>query len=75
MRVDGGSAGLRSVVRDSAGIAIIENERPAAESRLAWEVEAEPSLSIGAVDSGEADQFPTELSVFWDFLLDREGFL
>ena len=48
--------GLHSELRDSAGVIIVDNERPAPESRLPWEIGAEPSLSIGAVDSGEADQ-------------------
>ncbi len=43
-------------VRDSAGVRIVDTGRPALDTRLAWEVGAQPSLSIGAVDSGEADQ-------------------
>lgn len=48
--------GLRVVVRDSAGVSIVENSAPAPDSRLPWEFGAAPTLSIGAVDSGEADQ-------------------
>ena len=48
--------GLQSEPWDSAGVTIVENERPAPDSRLPWEIGAEPSLSIGAVDSEEADQ-------------------
>ena len=55
-RDDGAASGPPWVVRDSAGITIIENDRPAPESRLAWEIGTQPSLSIGAVDSGDADQ-------------------
>ena len=49
-------SGLEVVVRDSAGVSIVENVAPAPESRLPWEFGTEPTLSIGAVDSGEADQ-------------------
>lgn len=48
--------GLDTVVHDSAGITIVENSRPAPDSRLPWRFGAEPSLSIGSVDSGEADE-------------------
>ncbi len=48
--------GLRVTVEDSAGVAIVDNERPAPDSRLPWVFGAQPSLSIGSVDSGEADQ-------------------
>ncbi|WP_420636831.1 6-bladed beta-propeller [Candidatus Palauibacter sp.] len=44
------------MVRDSAGVSIVENDAPAPDSRLPWEFGTQPSLSIGAVDSGEADQ-------------------
>lgn len=52
---DAGS-GLDVVVRDSAGVRIVENAAPAPDSRLPWTFGAVPSLSIGSVDSGEADQ-------------------
>lgn len=54
----GGDAGngLRVVVRDSAGVGIVENLAPAADSRLPWDFGTQPILVIGAVDSGEADQ-------------------
>lgn len=48
--VQGASAGLQSVVRDSAGVTIVENEEPAADTRLGWRIGAEPALSIGAVE-------------------------
>jgi hypothetical protein len=48
--------GLDAAVRDSAGVSIVENPAPAPDSRLPWAFGAEPTLSIGAVDSGEADQ-------------------
>ena len=35
-------------VRDSAGVAIVESSRPATGSRLGWQVETEPQVSIGA---------------------------
>ena len=48
--------GLDAAVHDSAGITIVENARPAPDSRLPWRFGARPSLSIGSVDSGEADE-------------------
>lgn len=48
--------GLGAVVHDSAGIAIVQNSPPAPDSRLSWEIGAQPSLSIGAVESGGADE-------------------
>lgn len=39
-----------SEVSDSAGIRIIENPRPPADSRLAREVASEPALAIGNAD-------------------------
>ena len=44
------------MVWDSAGAIIVDNAHPAPDSRLPWKVGTQPSLSIGAVDSGEADQ-------------------
>ena len=38
---------LRSEVRDSAGITIVENARPALGSRLGWRVGETPAVSIG----------------------------
>lgn len=43
-------------VRDSAGIRIIENDRPADGSRLAWEIGPEPALTIGAMEGADAFQ-------------------
>ena len=48
--------GPRAVVRDSAGVSIVENAAPAPDSRLPWDFGTAPTFSIGAVDSGEADQ-------------------
>ncbi len=47
-------SGLQSVVRDSAGVTIVENERPAAGTRLGWRIGPEPTLSIGAVEGDPA---------------------
>lgn len=48
--------GLHAAMRDSAGIMIVENSQPAPESRLPWEIGAQPVLSIGSVESGGADE-------------------
>ena len=48
--------GLHSESWDSAGVTMVENERPPADSRLPWTIGAQPSLSIGSVDGGGADQ-------------------
>ena len=40
-------------MRDSAGIRIIENARPADGSRLPWRIGTEPSVSIGVLDGDE----------------------
>lgn len=40
--------------RDSAGVRIVENVRPADDSRLPWRVGQEPSVSIGAAVGDEA---------------------
>ena len=40
----------RSVVRDSAGVTIVENGRPAPDSRLGWQVSATPTVSIGVIE-------------------------
>lgn len=53
---NGSDGGIRSIMRDSAGVAIVDTERPSLDTRLAWQVGTQPSLSIGAIDSGEADQ-------------------
>lgn len=54
----GGTAGpgLHAAMRDSADILIVENSQPSPDSRLPWEIGAQPSLSIGAVASGGADE-------------------
>ena len=46
---------LNSQVRDSAGITIVENARPASGSRLGWWVGEAPAVSIGTAegDAGE----------------------
>ena len=47
------SGGLVSEARDSAGIRIIENARPADGSRLAWQIGPEPAASIGVLEGEE----------------------
>ncbi len=46
-------AGLRSEVRDSAGVAIVENARPADGSRVGWRIGSEPTVSIGVLEGEE----------------------
>lgn len=53
---DATSYGLGAVVEDSAGVTIVQNDPPAPDSRLPWQFGAQPSLSIGSVNSGEADE-------------------
>jgi len=43
-----------SQVRDSAGVRIVENARPADDSRLPWRIGPEPTVSIGEVTGEEA---------------------
>ena len=43
-------------VRDSADVRIVENRRPAPDSRVGWVVGAEPAVSIGSVEGGRAYQ-------------------
>ena len=45
--------GLRAVERDSAGIRIVENERPPEGSRLGWRIGPEPAVSIGQREGEE----------------------
>ena len=52
---------LLTQTRDSAGIRIIENERPTDGSRLPWSIGPEPIVSIGAVEGEEP------------YVLDRAG--
>ena len=40
-------------IRDSAGILIVDNARPAGDSRLGWQVGPDPVLSIGTVGGTE----------------------
>ena len=42
-----------SQTRDSAGILIVENTRPAPGSRLGWEIGPEPLVSIGTVEASD----------------------
>ena len=42
-----------SLVRDSAGIRIVENARPLEGSRLPWRIGPEPTVSIGVADGEE----------------------
>ena len=51
---DEGRPGLQSVIRDSAGVTIVENERPAPETRLGWRIAETPTLSIGAFEGDPA---------------------
>ena len=44
------------MVQDSAGVTIVTNDPPAPDSRLPWQFGTQPSLSIGSVTSGEADE-------------------
>ena len=45
---------LRSEVRDSAGVRIVENARPPDGSRLGWLVDSVPLVSIGTLEGDEA---------------------
>ncbi|WP_425153645.1 hypothetical protein [Candidatus Palauibacter sp.] len=47
-------SGIESVIRDSAGITIVENEEPAPETRLGWHIAESPTLSIGAFEGDPA---------------------
>lgn len=42
-----------SLTRDSAGILVVENPRPAPGSHVGWQVSAEPIVSIGTVEGGD----------------------
>ena len=48
--------GSPSVVWDSAGVIIADNDPPPPDSRLPWRVGVQPSLTIGSIDSEGADQ-------------------
>lgn len=50
---DAGSLAGQAVIRDSAGVRIVESARPPEDSRLGWQVGAEPSVSIGALEGEE----------------------
>ncbi len=52
-RAPSSSPSIATQVRDSAGIVIVENGEPAADSRLAWLIGPEPVVSIGEVDGAE----------------------
>lgn len=52
---DAASAGF--VVRDSAGIRIVQNERPAWREREAWRVSADPVVEVGVTEGEAAYQF------------------
>ena len=45
-----GSGELRSTVRDSAGVTIVENDRPPRDSRLGWRVGPTPTATIGTTE-------------------------
>lgn len=51
-----GRGGPPSVVRDSAGIAIVENHRPRWDTSSAWRVSTEPILRLGSVSDGDTAQ-------------------
>ena len=46
----------QSVVRDSAGVTIVENEMPQPNSRLPWSISASPTVSIGTLEGEDAYQ-------------------
>ena len=50
---DEATGGLHSQLRDSAGIRIVENLRPADGSRIGWRIVPEPSVSIGVMEGDE----------------------
>ena len=50
---NGDSPALKAVLRDSAGVRIIENPRPPSASRLGWRVGTELEVSIGAQEGEE----------------------
>ena len=49
-----GAGGLRSTVRDSAGVTIVENGRPPLDSRLGWRIGSEPAVTIGTAGGDPA---------------------
>ena len=51
---DGGGGGLRSIVRDSAGVIIVENGRPPLDSRLGWRIGTAPAVTIGTAGGDPA---------------------
>ncbi len=51
---DAESLARQAVIQDSAGVRIVWNSRPPADTRLGWQVGPEPSVSIGALDGEEA---------------------
>ena len=53
-----------SEVRDSAGILITENARPADGSRLGWRIGPEPTVTIGAVEGEDPYLFQWVRSAF-----------
>lgn len=51
---EGGEGAPRAVVRDSAGITIVENGAPAWTDETAWSLSAEPTLTIGVTEGDAA---------------------
>ena len=49
-----GAGGLRSVVRDSAGVTIVDNGRPPLDSRLGWRIGTAPAVTIGTAGGDPA---------------------
>lgn len=52
-----GQAQSNAVVRDSAGVAIVESEAPDLNGTPTWSVSAEPTWSVGVVAGNPAEQF------------------
>ena len=52
-REDAGVERFRAELRDSAGIRIVENQRPPDGSRLGWRIGPEPAPSIGVLEGEE----------------------
>lgn len=52
----GASASPASTVRDSAGITIVENDRPTESHQVGWTIGSTPDVSIGTLDGDERYQ-------------------
>ena len=49
-----GGGGPQSTVRDSAGVTVVENQRPPLDSRLGWRVGLQATVSIGTAEGDPA---------------------